>query len=197
MACFSDSPHLQARSRGMSAHRSANHVLRVFRVAAQIRQNVGDRHRAVLRMPAVVVGDHGHGRVAELGLARQLGLGHVGHADHVKAQLPVHVRFGQRRKLRPFHAHVGAAAMHRHAGRVAGIAQHAAQLPAGRLVESHVRHHAAAEKRGNAPARAVEKLVGNQKFQRPQIFLQRPDRAHRNHALDPEPSSWRRCWRDS
>ena len=60
--------------------------------------------RAMIRVPAVVVGDHGDGRVADLRLARELGLRHVGHADHAAAPLAVEVGFGLGRELRPFHA---------------------------------------------------------------------------------------------
>ena len=52
----------------------------------------------VVGMPAIVIGDHRHRRVADLGLAGELGLGHVGHADHVAT--PGRGRAGFRRGSR-------------------------------------------------------------------------------------------------
>ena len=46
----------------------------------------------VVRVPAVVVRDHGDRRVAELGLARELRLRHVRHADDVAAPRAIEVR---------------------------------------------------------------------------------------------------------
>ena len=66
-------------------------------------------HVLVLRVPAVVVGDERDGRVADLGLAGQLRLLQVGHADDVHPPALVEPRLGQRRELGPLHAHVGAA----------------------------------------------------------------------------------------
>ena len=67
-------------------------------------------------MPAIVIGDHRHRRVADLGLAGELRLGHVGHPDHVAVPRPVELALGKARELRSFHDHVGAAALQRHAG---------------------------------------------------------------------------------
>ena len=47
------------------------------------------RDVVVVGMPAVEVGHHGDGHVADLGLAGELGLRHVGHADDVQPQAPV------------------------------------------------------------------------------------------------------------
>ncbi len=49
-----------------------------------------------------------------------------------------------------------------------------------------MRDDTVAEKCRHAAARAVVKLIGNQKFERPQFLLQRAYRAHGNHALDAE-----------
>ncbi len=68
-------------------------------------------------VPAIIIGDHGDARVAELGLAGELGLGHVRHADHVAAPaFAVHLRFRQGRELRAFHRQICAAAMHGNTG---------------------------------------------------------------------------------
>ena len=57
---------------------------------------------------------------------------------------------------------------------------------AGGLVETHVRDDAAAEKSGDAAARAIEKLVRNQEIERRQIFAQRADSADGNNSLGAE-----------
>ncbi len=64
------------------------------RVAVQVLDDLVDGDRVMLGMPAVVVGDHGHGHVADLGLARQPGFLQVGHADDVHAPGAVEVGFG-------------------------------------------------------------------------------------------------------
>ena len=66
-------------------------------------------------MPAVVVGHHGHGGVADLGFTSELGFLKVGHADQVRAPTAIQVRFCAGGKLRPFHANVGPAEFAGHA----------------------------------------------------------------------------------
>ena len=73
------------------------------------REDLLGGHRVVVRVPAVVVRDHGERRVADLGLAGELRLLEVGHADEVDAPRPVELRLGERRELRPLHADVGPA----------------------------------------------------------------------------------------
>ncbi len=119
IACASARPHLHSRAAGIArtALRSTLPAFSALRLRlAMISASVTELCSG---MPAIVIGDHGHGGVAELGFARQLGFRDVGHAHDIEAQLPVHVRFGQRGKLRPFDAHVSAAAMGLHARRIA------------------------------------------------------------------------------
>ncbi len=74
MAWASAEPHLQARSAGIDAHGFANHVLRVFGVLVQIGNDFLERDRGVIGMPAIVIRDHRHGRVADFRFARELAL---------------------------------------------------------------------------------------------------------------------------
>ena len=66
-------------------HDMFHQTLGLVRVLQQHLDDLLNGHVVVIRVPAVIVGDHGHGGVAQLGLARELGFGHVGHADHVAA----------------------------------------------------------------------------------------------------------------
>ena len=135
-------------------------------------------------MPAIVVRHHGDRDVADLGLARQLGLLQVGHADHVHAPASVQFDSALRRKRRPFHAEVRAA----RASTSTPVGAQAwpttsASCRADRIGEADVRHQAFAEKGGRAAARAVEKLVGDHEIERPVLLLERADRAERNDPL--------------
>ena len=74
---------------------------------------VGDYHlhrdvRLVL-LPAIVVRDHRHRGVSDLGLAATLGLAQVGHADDIIAEFAVGERLGARAEGRAFHIDVSAA----------------------------------------------------------------------------------------
>ena len=184
MACASAEPHLQCVPRGSLANHFADGALHVLRVFAQIREDFLERDRIVLRVPAIVIGDHGEGSVAKFGFAGELGFGEIGHADHVETELAVGVRFGEGRKLRAFHAHVCAPAMSFHAGAFARVREMGREMRAGGFVETDMRDDAAAEESGDAAARTVEKLVGNQEIERRKIVAKRAHRAHGNDALD-------------
>ena len=121
----------------------------------------GDRLLGLV--PAVVVGDHARGGVADLGLARELRLLQVGHADDVDAPAAVDLGLGAGRELRPFHVDVGAAARGRvaPAARGAPRAQRRSAARADRLGERDVRHQAVAEEGVGPVAGAVEELVGH------------------------------------
>src|SRR4030088_2990118 len=135
-------------------------------------------------MPAIIIRDHGDRRVADFSFSGELRFGNVRHTDYFKAQLAVDVGFGERGKLRAFHADIGAAAMHPHFGAVAGFAEHAGELRANRFRESYVRGDAIAKKSRYAVTSAIVKLVGNQEIERLQIFLQRAYGADRNDSLN-------------
>ena len=100
----------QLRSGGMAATAAFTTFAGVVGILVQHRDDLVDGDIVVPFVPAVVVGDHRQGGVADLGLAGELGLLQVGHADHVGAPASVEVRLGAGRELRAFHADVGAAA---------------------------------------------------------------------------------------
>ena len=111
-------------------------------------------------VPAVVVGHHGDRRVANLGLAGELGLGHVGHADHVAAPAAVEVALGARRELRTFHDEVGAAARRRQccSSRAAASTRSTSSRAHG-IGHRHMRHAARPEEALLAREGAVDELV--------------------------------------
>jgi hypothetical protein len=59
-------------------------------------------------------------------------------------------------------------------------------LSADGFREAYVRGNAVPEKSGDAVARAIEELIGNQKIQGLQILLERTDGADRDDSLGPE-----------
>src|SRR3984957_11689692 len=167
-------------------HGGAHHLRRVLSILQQHSHDLIPRHRVVMRMPAVIIRHHRDGHIAKLGLARQLRFLQVGHADHVHAHPAIHIRFRSRRKLRPFHAQIGSAALAHHAGLLARGLHHRRQFSTHRLGKRNVGHHAATEKRIHTMPRAIEKLIGNHKLQRFMLFLQRSHGRNRNDPLHPE-----------
>jgi hypothetical protein len=75
-------------------------AVRLVDIGVQHLDDGCDVDLGVVGMPAVVVGDHGDRRVTDLGLASELGFGHVGHADHVAAPAAVQVALGAGGELR-------------------------------------------------------------------------------------------------
>src|SRR6185437_5916980 len=87
-----------------------NQALGFLRIGEQHLDDVLDRDGVVIGMPAIEIGHHGDGGVANLRFARELGLRHVGHADHGVTEFLVSQAFGEARELRPLDAHVSAIA---------------------------------------------------------------------------------------
>ena len=130
----------------------------------------------MMGMPAIVIGDHGDRGVAQLRLARELGLGHVGHADHRAAPGTIELGFGTGGKLRPFHDHVGAAAHHRQPGLRRRRGECVAEPAAHRIGHRHMGGEAGLEKRFAAGEGAVDELIDQNEHARRQLFLERTHR---------------------
>src|SRR5215468_9399017 len=82
-------------------------------VLREHREDRLDRDRRCLRAPAVVVGHERERGVTDLGLAGELRLCQIRHADHIRAPRSIEIRLGPRRKLMPFDANVVSTRMDR------------------------------------------------------------------------------------
>ena len=139
----------------------------------------------MIGMPAIVIGDHGNGGVADLRFAREFGLGHIGHANDFKTQLAMHMRFGQRGKLRPFHADIRAAAMDSHLGGVASSSQNSRELPGRPGCRSPRERRCRRQKKWKCGGRVRSKnWSGIRKSSGFNSSCRRADRAHGDQSLD-------------
>ena len=132
----------------------------ILRVFYQHRDNLIDRDRIVMGMPAVIVGDHGHGYVANLGFAGELRFLEIGHPDYVHAPAAVNIRLGFGGKLRPLHAQVRAPELLIYSCLATGGMHDFREFGADGVGKRDVRDNAVAEKSVDAMTSAIEKLVG-------------------------------------
>ena len=84
------------------------------------------------------------------------------------------MRFGERRKLRTFHADVGAAAVRLHTGAVAASARCAERCAQVGLSKPTCATMPSLKKVETRCSRAVEELVEDDEIERRQILTQRP-----------------------
>ena len=136
--------------------------------------------------PAIVVGDHGGGGVADLGFASELGFLEVGHADDVGAPAAVEVRLGAGGELRAFHADVGAFVDGGDAGGFAGGEKDEGDGGADGIAKGNVADDAFAKESGGAQEGAVDELVGDDEVSGPVLFFERADGGERKDARDAE-----------
>ena len=118
-----------------------------------------DVHGRVVH-PAVVVGGDAHRRIADLRLAREKDLGHVGHAHQLATDLAHEQAFGARAQARPFDAGVGDVAVQPDAHGRGLAGRPVDQLRAGRLRGRHMRGHALAEEASRAAAAWSSRSTG-------------------------------------
>ncbi len=167
-------------------HRFSHHVACVFGVLQQHGDNLVHANVIVFLVPAIVIRNHGDGDVAQLGFAGQSGLREVGHADHVHAPTAIQIGLSFGRELRPFHVEVGAAPLHIHAGATASALKHYRLFLTNWMSKPNVRDKSVAEERVDTVARAIDKLIRNDKVERSMLFLQRADGRQRNDPRDPK-----------
>ena len=154
------------------ARQPRHQPLRLLDVGMQNLDYGGDIHLGMIGVPAVVVGDHGDGRVADLGLAGELGLRHVGHADDIAAPLPVKVRFGPGRELRALHDDVSAAARQADGLGLGRRLDCVGERRTDRIGERNVRDAPGSEKALLARERPVDELVDENEMARRVVCLQ-------------------------
>jgi hypothetical protein len=90
---------------GMTRRQSPWPSRRCIRLA----MTISTRDVGLVHFPAIVIGDHRHRGVGDLGFARAFGLAEIGHADNVVAGSVVRERFGARAERRAFHVDISAA----------------------------------------------------------------------------------------
>ena len=139
-----------------------------------------------MRMPAVVIGDHGDGHVTEFGFAGEFCFLQVRHADDVHAKAAIDIGFGFGRKLRAFHAAVDATVFADNANLLTGLLDDTGKLSADGVGETDVGDDAVAEERVDAVAGTVEELVGDDEVERLVLLFERSDGGDGDDALDAE-----------
>src|SRR6266542_5582700 len=132
----------------------------------------------VLRMPHVVVGHQRQCRIAELGLAGELGLGHVRHADDGDAPPAVDLGLPPGRELRALDADVGAALVNAPARLAPGLGEGGRKGRTHGMRHADMGHDAVAEEGGHAAPGMVVELVGDDHVQRVDLLLHASDGAH-------------------
>ena len=130
-------------------------------------------------MPAIVIGDHRHRRVADLRLAGELCLRHIGHADHVALPRAVELAFGEGGKLRPLHDEIGAAALQRHADPGPGSDERVADPAADWVRHRHMRDTARSEETLRSRESAVDELIDDDKIAGLEVLAQAADGGER------------------
>ena len=153
--------------------KARDQALRLVGIRGQHPDDVLHRHGIMIGVPAIEIGDHGNGGVTDLRLAGELGLGHIGHADHGIAEVLIGHAFGIGRELRTFHADIGAAARNRDTLGLGGGGEVDAQPRRHRMRHRYVRHAALAEERAFALVSTVDKLVNQHKGSGRQFLLER------------------------
>src|SRR5215469_10405399 len=171
-------------SLGHRGHRLLHHLAGVFRVLDENSNDLINRDRIVMRMPAVIIGDHCDRDIANLGLAGEFGFLQVGHTDDVHSKAAVDVGLGLGGKLWAFHAEVRSAALADDADLHAGVFDHACEFCADGVGETDVRDNSVSEESIHAVACAIEELVGDHEVEGLVLFLQRSDRGDGDDALD-------------
>src|SRR6266404_2384804 len=115
----------------------------------------------MIRMPAIVVGDQSHGRIADLGFPGELCFLKISHADDRHSPGAIQLRFSLGRKRGPLHADVGSAAMNIDALEIrsGSLFQGIDQIAAYRIAEAYMSRDPITEKRRLTLPRAVKELV--------------------------------------
>jgi hypothetical protein len=140
--------------------------------------------RRMLGVPAVVIGHHGDARVAELRFARQLGLGHVAHADDIAVPGSIEPGLRQARELRTFHGEIRTAAHVGDARAARGALDGVTQPRADGLGHRYMGDQTGTEEALVTGEGSIDELIDDHKRAGRQLLLQRADRAYRDDLRD-------------
>ena len=160
-------------------HQRFHRLARNRAVRAHLGDHLAHLHKGRILAPAIIIGHHADQRIRQLRLPRELGLRHRGHADHVRAPLPVEVAFRAGGKLRAFHRQIGAALGHRAARFGHRFRGEGAHPLAHRLGHRDMGHHAAAEEAARTALGAIDELIDHHEMAGRQLLAQAADRADR------------------
>jgi hypothetical protein len=158
-----------------------------FRVFVKVLDDHFDGDVFFVGFPAVVIGDHGHGGVGDLGFAGAFGFAKVSHADDGEAGLVVEKGFGACAEGGAFHIYIGSAVMRFGPRAFRAGRDQIPQLGANGLCEGDVRHYAAAKKGVlRTPLGFIDELIGQDDFTGLEFCLQRTDGADADDPTDTE-----------
>src|ERR1700737_612818 len=141
-----------------------------------------DGHGVVAFVPAIIVGDHGHGGVTDLGFAGELGFLQVGHADDVGAPAAIEIRLGAGGELWTFNADVDSARFCYYSGGLGSVLDGRRDRGADWVAKGYVADDSVAEKGGAAEGSAVDELIGDYELGR---FMFELERAYGGNGDDP------------
>src|SRR6516225_11369261 len=110
-------------------------------------------------MPAIEIRYHGHGGVADLRLARELGLWHVCHANYCIAEVLIRKTFRKRGELRTLYADVGTIADRDDTLGHRGLRDMNPQAGRNRMCHRNVRHTPLTKERVLTLVGALDKLI--------------------------------------
>ena len=140
-----------------------------------------------VHLPTIIVGDHRHGGIGDLGFARAFGFAEIGHADDVVAELVIRQRFGAGTECRSFHIHIRATIVNGRARTFRTAQDDFPQLLTNGVGEGDVADNAAPKKGVLEIALGpVEELVRQHDIARFVFFLQGADGADADDPGDAE-----------
>ena len=159
----------------------------IFRILMHHLHHGLDSHMLMGFVPAIIIGHHRDDGVRQLGLARELGFRHRGHADHAAVPGAIEKAFRAGGELRPFHADIGAAF-----GMIDALfprrqGQGAGQTRADRMRHGKMRDKAGTEKTLLPRKGAVDELVRHHEGAGRQFRAQRAAGRDRDHVGDAHP----------
>ena len=138
----------------------------------------------MVRVPAVVVGDHCDGCVCHFGFSSEFSFGHVCHADYVAVPASVEFGFGSAGELRAFHREVCASDSVVDTQLTGCFDNSRLSCGADGICHADVRYESGAEERFFACECAVDELVDEYEVAGFVFFFERADGRERHNTID-------------